>query len=281
MSINDNKNSNSLGINNTNNENSEIKYDVPDYSYGACLIGPPGSGKTTCIKVLAEMCEKLKRNIIVLNLDPANDNLPYKVDFDIASLCTVDKVMKNENLGPNGALLYCMETLSANVDEVVNSLKPVNKKASYYLIDFPGQVELYTHSDCIMNFLKDFQEKLNLRLATVNFVDCVLASTKQGYLGQSLMSLSTMLRLCTPHVNVLSKYDLVQNEEIELPFDESHCDFEATLFGRVPHKLHEAIVYLLRTFDLVSYHLYSSYDETSVIHLIELVDKAVGCTWML
>ena len=38
---------------------------IPDWSYGACFIGPPGSGKTTAVKAFKEMCEKLKRNVIV------------------------------------------------------------------------------------------------------------------------------------------------------------------------------------------------------------------------
>ena len=254
---------------------------IPDLSFGACFIGPPGSGKTTAVKAFKEMCEKLKRNVIVLNLDPANEKLPYQADFDICSVINVVDVMKETNLGPNGGLVYCMENVAENVEEIAKAIKPRVKKASYFLIDFPGQVELYTHSDCVRTFIDQFQKLLNLRLCTVNMVDCVVCSTKQGFLGQSLMSLGMMLRLYTPHINVLSKFDLAENQEVTLPFDTNYCDFEDLVTSGMPSKLHLAIVKLLTQYDLVSYEYYSVEDESSIIHLIELIDKAVGCEWML
>jgi len=257
------------------------EYQVPEYSYGACFIGPPGSGKTTCVFTLQEMCSKLKRNTIVINLDPANDNIPGKVDFDIQSIITVKDVMKEHSLGPNGALLYCMETLADNVHQVTNAIKPLIKPTTYFLIDFPGQVELYTHSDSMQRFISEFSKDLNVKLATVNLVDCVLASSKQGYLGQSLMALGMMLRLYTPHLNVISKFDLVQNQNVEIPFSTTSCDFDDMICSGMPSPLHKAIVDLLNGYDLVSYAFFTTKDETSVIEIIQLIDKAVGCSWML
>lgn len=254
---------------------------IPDLSYGACLIGPPGSGKTSAIKALKEMCEKLKRHVIVMNLDPANDKLPYEADFDICTTINVKSIMESQDLGPNGGLIYCMESVAANVNEIIEAVRPRVEKASYFLIDFPGQVELYTHSECVRQFLDAFQKELKIKLATVNFVDVVLTSTKQGYLGQSLMSLGMMLRLYTPHINVLSKFDLVQTKEVDLPFDTETCDFEDMVSSGVPSKLHQKIVELLCDYDLVSYEYFSVMDESSIIHLIEIIDKAVGCNWML
>jgi hypothetical protein len=49
----------------------------------------------------------------------------------------------------------------------------------------------------------------------------------------------------------------------------------------VPSKLHLAIVEVLDAFDLVSYTPFAVNDETAVIELLGLIDKAVGCQWML
>jgi hypothetical protein len=120
---------------------------------------------------------------------------------------------------------------------------------------------------------------LNAKLAVVNMVDLVLASNAASFLGQSLMSLGTMLRLQTPHVNVLSKFDL--RKDIDLSFDPFNVAFEEFVCAGVPNKLHLAIVDVLNSFDLVSYTPFSVNDETAVMELLGLIDKAVGCEWML
>ena len=247
--------------------------------YGALFVGPPGAGKSSCVAALKEMCDKLQRNCIVINLDPANRTLPYTANFNIRSLTTVRKVMKEQHLGPNGALMYCMDVMAESTDAICDALKDVVVGGSYVLIDCPGQVELYTHSDSVKKFIDAFEKKLDARLAVVNLVDCVLASSKAAFLGQSLMSLGTMLRLCTPHINVLSKFDMT--EDVELPFDPFNCDFDEFVCSGVPSKLHKAIVEVLTRFDLVSYTPFSIKDETAIMELLGLIDKSVGCSWML
>lgn len=51
-----------------------------------------------------------------MNLDPANDVLPYQADIDISDLITISDVMDTLKLGPNGGLVYCMEYLEKNID---------------------------------------------------------------------------------------------------------------------------------------------------------------------
>ena len=41
----------------------------------------------------------------MVNLDPANDVLPFKPDIDISDLITITDVMENLKLGPNGGLV--------------------------------------------------------------------------------------------------------------------------------------------------------------------------------
>ena len=60
------------------------------------------------------MAETLRRNIIVINLDPAAEIFKYRCDIDIRDLISLDDVMEELKLGPNGGLLYCMEYLIDN-----------------------------------------------------------------------------------------------------------------------------------------------------------------------
>lgn len=84
--------------------------------FGQLVVGAPGAGKSTYCSGLVQLCEQLKRPVICVNLDPANDVIPFKCDIDIRELITVEDVMETFNLGPNGALRYCMQTLLKNIE---------------------------------------------------------------------------------------------------------------------------------------------------------------------
>jgi len=48
--------------------------------------------------------------------------------------------MKKNKLGPNGALLYCMEYLLSNLNWLDNLFEQ-NGENMYYIIDCPSQLE--------------------------------------------------------------------------------------------------------------------------------------------
>ena len=60
--------------------------------------------------------------------------------------------MDEHGLGPNGAMLYCMEYLEANFDWLEDRLQELGKDA-YVLFDLPGQVELSTNHDSVKNIV--------------------------------------------------------------------------------------------------------------------------------
>ena len=60
------------------------------------------------------MAETLHRNIVIFNLDPAAEYNEYRCDVDIQELVTLEDVMEEMELGPNGGLLFCMEYLIQN-----------------------------------------------------------------------------------------------------------------------------------------------------------------------
>lgn len=62
--------------------------------FGQLVIGPPGSGKTTYCDGMAQFLRTLGRPVAIVNLDPANDELPYKADIDISDLVRLEEVNK-------------------------------------------------------------------------------------------------------------------------------------------------------------------------------------------
>jgi GPN-loop GTPase len=84
--------------------------------FGQLVIGPPGSGKTTYCNGVASFLRSTGQAVCVVNLDPANAMLPYECAVDLLDLVSVDEVQKELGLGPNGALVYCMDYLRSNLD---------------------------------------------------------------------------------------------------------------------------------------------------------------------
>ena len=56
---------------------------APTTAFGQAVIGPPGSGKTTYCLGMSEFLRALGRRVAVVNLDPANEGLPYECAVDV------------------------------------------------------------------------------------------------------------------------------------------------------------------------------------------------------
>jgi hypothetical protein len=92
---------------------------VPLLSASDCfqvVIGPPGAGKTTYCNGMNQFLGALGRKSSVVNLDAANNNLSYPCAINIFSLISLEDIMEHEQLGPNGGIMYALETLEANFE---------------------------------------------------------------------------------------------------------------------------------------------------------------------
>lgn len=121
--------------------------------FGEVVCGSPGSGKSTYCYGKQQLFTALNRPISIVNLDPANENIPYPCAIDIASLIKLEDVMNEFGLGPNGGMLYCMEYLEANYDWLEERLKELDRD-DYVLFDLPGQVELSTNHPSVKNIIR-------------------------------------------------------------------------------------------------------------------------------
>ena len=179
---------------------------IPADAGSQVVVGPPGSGKTTYCAGIKQFLNACGRETVVINLDPANDAVPYACDIDISELVSLAEVMAQMELGPNGSMVYCMEYLERNLDWLREKLEPHTDK--YFVIDCPGQVELYTHHESVKNILHQM-EKWGHRLAVVHLVDSYYCSDPAMFVSALLVTLSVMVRqllnpsLCISRNNVL------------------------------------------------------------------------------
>eukprot|EP00126_Sphaerothecum_destruens_P004498 Sdes_comp18224_c0_seq1m7805 len=189
-------------------------------SFAQLVIGPPGSGKTTYCKGMQEFLTGVGREVSIINLDPANDVLPYSCDINVLDVVCLASAMEEFSLGPNGGLVYCMEYLEKNLDWLQESIEALfagskngleSPSKKYLLIDCPGQVELYTHNKAMRNIVDYLTGELNIRCVAVHLVDSHYCSDPLKFVSVLLTSLTTMLHLELPHVNVLSKIDLIES----------------------------------------------------------------------
>ena len=58
-----------------------------------------------------------------MNLDPANEKTNYPCAIDIRSLVTLEEVMDDEGLGPNGGVVYALEELEGNLGWLEDGLR--------------------------------------------------------------------------------------------------------------------------------------------------------------
>lgn len=80
--------------------------------FGVLVMGPAGSGKTTFCSALISYIRNNRRACFYVNLDPAAEAFDYEPDLDIKDLITLEDVMEEMGLGPNGGLIACFEYTS-------------------------------------------------------------------------------------------------------------------------------------------------------------------------
>jgi GTPase SAR1 family protein len=289
--------------------------------FGQLVIGSPGSGKTTYCHGLHQFLTALHRPITIINLDPANgQSLPYPCAINIASLITVKDVMKELGLGPNGAMIYCMEYLEENFEWLESQMDALGDDA-YVAFDLPGQVELSTNHGSLRRILERLQKK-DWRLVAVHLIDASHITDASRYISLLLLSLRAMLMLELPHVNVLSKVDLLgeaaglddgdgsrmsedddDDEEAEsrvraraggLAFNLDYYTEVQDLSYLMDHlrssqgprrstrlsELNERICDLVEDFGLVSFETLAVEDKRSMIRLQRVLDKATGYVYV-
>ncbi|KAA8543595.1 hypothetical protein F0562_021659 [Nyssa sinensis] len=237
--------------------------------YAQLVIGPAGSGKSTYCSSLYRHCETVHRTLHIVNLDPAAENFDYPVAMDIRELISLDDVMEELGLGPNGGLIYCMEHLEENLDEWLTEELDNYLDDDYLVFDCPelGRGGL------------PFKYRKNFNVCVVYLLDSQFMTDVTKFISGCMASLSAMVQLELPHVNILSKMDLVTNKrDIENYLNPESQVLLSELNKRMApqfEKLNKALIELVDQYSMVSFVPLDLRKESSMRYVLSQIDNCI------
>ncbi|KAK8901598.1 hypothetical protein QC760_010030 [Botrytis cinerea] len=204
--------------------------------------------------------------------------------------------MEEMGLGPNGGLIYCFEFLLENLDFLSEAIEPLTEEY-LIIIDMPGQIELYTHIPILPALVKFLTKTgaLDINLCAAYLLEATFVVDRAKFFAGTLSAMSAMIMLEVPHVNILSKMDLVKGQVAKrelkrfldpdtslLDDDQEEDDGEGeakdaqTLMkGNSFRRLNKAVAGLIDSFSMVSYLRLDVQSEDSVGGILSYIDDAI------
>ncbi|KAL9614868.1 MAG: hypothetical protein Q9167_000701 [Letrouitia subvulpina] len=272
--------------------------------FGTMVMGPAGAGKTTFCSALIQHLRVNKRSCYYVNLDPAAEDFAYEPDLDIKNLISLEDVMEELGLGPNGGLIYCFEYLLENLEFLTDPLESVTEEYMI-IIDMPGQIELYTHVPVVPTLVRHLTRAgaVNVNLCATYLLESTFVVDRAKFFAGTLSAMSAMVMLEVPHINVLSKMDLVKGSmpkrllkrfidpDASLLDDDPANTAEASAAARKRDvdplspdsvmaggsfkRLNKAVAQLIDDFGMVSFLQLDIQDEDSVGAILSYIDDAI------
>lgn len=259
---------------------------------------------TFCASLITHL-QLNRRSAFYVNLDPAAEHFEHQPDLDIKDLITVEDVMDEMGMGPNGGLIYCFEFLMENLDFLTEKLDSLTEE---YLIifDMPGQIELYTHVPILPRLVKFLTQPgaLDIRLCAAYLLEATFVVDRAKYFAGTLSAMSAMIMLEVPHLNILSKMDLVKDQMrkkdfkrfitpdttlleddpsdilrkkagIQVDVHSDPKDKDALMSGSTFKRLNTAVASLIESFSMVNYLKLDCTDEDSVQAILSYIDDLI------
>lgn len=179
------------------------------------VVGMAGSGKTTFLQRLQANLTVSGRQPYVINLDPAVLDTPYEPNLDIRDTVDYASVMKQYGLGPNGAILTCLNLYATKWDQVLELLEkrlgPGAAQDAMAVVDTPGQIEIFTWSASGAVISESTASTFPTVIAYV--VDTPRCSESPvTFMSNMLYACSIMYKSQLPLVLVFNKTDLESSE---------------------------------------------------------------------
>lgn len=153
----------------------------------------------------------------------------------------------------------------------------------YIIFDCPGQIELYTHLTGMRKLVTTLQN-WNFNVCAVFLVDVQFMTDGAKFLSGTMSALSVMVNLELPHVNLLSKMDLL-SKSAKKQMDKflepdaralmNDIEINSATFNEKHQKLTEAIGRLIEDYSLVRFTPLNLKDNENLVDVLLIIDNVL------
>ncbi len=172
------------------------------------FIGSAGSGKSSLTGAYMGWMQNQGYDAITVNLDPGIENAPYVPDVDIRDWIKLRDIMKEHGVGPNGAQIIAADMLALNINEMKERIESF--ETEYVVFDTPGQMELFV----LRQSGKYLVDAFGADKSIIGFLyDPMISKNPSGFISLMLQAASIQVRFNVPFINILTKSDLLSEEE--------------------------------------------------------------------
>jgi hypothetical protein len=169
-----------------------------------------------------------------------------------------------------------MEFLLQNIDWLGDQLENFDED-DYIIFDCPGQIELYSHLP-VMRDLAQALSSWGFRVMSVYLLDALFVLEPAKFISGCMQSLSCMLQLELPHVNVITKCDIADKEQVERVLDSEGAWMVNALEQQTTARLKpltRALSSVIDDYMIVSFVMLDVTDEESIEDVLARTDSAI------
>jgi hypothetical protein len=173
-------------------------------------IGTAGSGKSLLTAAFSEWLTNAKQDVSIVNLDPGASKLPYSPDVDVRDYVDIATLMDQYGLGPNGALVMAADLIADDIEKLSKEIEDL--QSDIVLVDTSGQMELFAFRASGPYIAEELTKEPK---AIVYLFDAVFSHNPLNYVSNLFLSAAVSNRFLLPQLHVLSKCDLLPEQEVK------------------------------------------------------------------
>ncbi|KAK9245778.1 GPN-loop GTPase [Lipomyces tetrasporus] len=184
--------------------------------------------------------------------------------------------MEEMSFGPNGGLLYCFDFLMSHLDWLDEEIGDYQEE--FLIFDCPGQIELYTHIPVLPTLAKHLSQNLGFSLCAAYLLEAPFVIDKPKFFSGVMSAMSAMILLELPHINILSKLDLIKDDVSKRQMKQ-FLNPDPTLLSGINsstnpkfYDLNRALVQLIDDFGMVQFLPLDSTAPESVGTILSYID---------